>query len=110
MPKENIDKLLRTAITERQLLEVVYHDKKRTVEPHDYGTLNGTAKLLAYQLIVGETTGRPPNWRLMNVDEIESVRVLNKTFPGGRGPFQNPHKWDQLFARVMPSPRNLRRS
>ena len=101
MPQQDIDKLLRTAINERRLLKIVYHGKLRTVEPHDYGIQNQTVKLLVYQL-VGESTGGRPNWRLMEVDQIESVRLSDRTFSGGRGPSGKPHKWEQIFARVEP--------
>lgn len=105
MPNKETDKLIRKAIAEGRLIEVVYHNKRRTVEPHDYGILNGTAKLLAYQL-VGETTGHRPNWRMMNVAEIESVRILDRTFSGSRGPSGKPHEWEELFARVKPITRS----
>jgi hypothetical protein len=67
------------------------------VEPHDYGIHNGTAKLLAWQV------SGPANWRWFQVDRIEEVELLDKTFAGGRAVSGDHHKWDQLFARVKPS-------
>src|SRR5882672_4790603 len=47
-PESNVDAYLRWAIEHRYLIRLVYHNKERIVEPHDYGILNGTVKLLAY--------------------------------------------------------------
>jgi hypothetical protein len=39
----------------------------------------------------------------MEVNSISDVRLLNRTFPGGRpGPAGKHHEWDQLFLRVKP--------
>ena len=75
--------LLRTAIEHRRMIRVVYHHKDRFVEPHDYGILNGSVQLLAYQ--VGGSSSRPlPNWLLMKANEIGDIDLLDQTFPGGR--------------------------
>jgi hypothetical protein len=34
--------LLRTAIQEKRLIELVYNEKRRIVEPHDYGIHKGS--------------------------------------------------------------------
>lgn len=97
------DQLLRTAITQRRLIEVVYNGKRRIVEPHDYGIHNGSAKLLGYQ-IAGESSGRLPNWRWMEVDQISGLKILDQTFPGGRpSPSGKHHEWDEIFIRVKPA-------
>lgn len=81
----------------------MYRDKERIVEPHDYGVQNGRRRLLAYQ-IGGSSTGRLPNWRWMDTDGISELKLLNKTFKGGRpAPSGKHHQWDELFARVKPS-------
>ena len=36
-PAEEVDALLRAAIGQKRLVELVYLDKRRIVEPHDYG-------------------------------------------------------------------------
>jgi predicted DNA-binding transcriptional regulator YafY len=99
-PESNVDELLRTAIARRRLIRLVYRNKERIIEPHDYGIHNGSAKLLAYQ-IGGSSSGRLPNWRWMEVDLITDIHLLNQTFPGGRPtPSRKHHKWDKLFMRV----------
>jgi hypothetical protein len=96
----NVDELLRAAIDQKRLIGLVYLNKPRIVEPHDYGIHSGSVKLLAYQ--VGGASSRPlPNWRWMEVVSISDLRLLDQTFPGGRPtPSGKHHRWDQLFARV----------
>lgn len=102
-PAEDVDALLRAAIEQKRLVELIYFDKRRVVEPHDYGVHNGTVKLLAYQ-VGGSSSGRLPNWRWMEVSSISSLRLLDRTFAGGRGNASSQHhRWEQLFARVSPA-------
>ncbi len=53
----NIDELLRAAIKQKHLIELVYLGKRRIVAPHDYGVHNGVIKLLGYQ-VGGSSSGR----------------------------------------------------
>ena len=97
-----IDELLRAAIQQKRLVELIYKEKTRILEPHDYGVHNGSVKLLGYQ-VGGSSSGRLPNWRWMEVDSISDLHLLNRTFRGGRpGRSGKHHGWDQLFLRVKP--------
>ncbi|MDQ2775511.1 MAG: hypothetical protein M3Y57_11440 [Acidobacteriota bacterium] len=99
-PELSFDELLRTAIGQRRLLRLLYKNKERIVEPHDYGIHKGIVKLLGYQ-VGGSSSGRLPNWRWMEAGLISDAYLLNKTFPGGRpAPSGQHHKWDKLFIRV----------
>ena len=103
VPDPEFDQLLRTAIKQRRLLWLHYQNKERIVEPHDYGLHNGVVKLLAYQ-VGGFSSGPLPNWRWMETDLITDARLLDQTFPGGRGASSSKHhKWDELFLRVEPA-------
>jgi hypothetical protein len=98
-----VDELLRTAIEHRRLVRLHYRNKDRVLEPHDYGVKNGSAKLLGYQ-VAGSSSGKLPNWRWIEIDLISDLRLLNRTFPGGRPiPSGKHHKWDKLFIRVKPA-------
>ena len=100
----NVDMLLRTAIEQRRLIQLLYKDKIRIVEPHDYGILNGSVMLLAYQVGGSSSSGRLPDWRLMETDLISDVHLLNESFPGGRPTPSGIHKkWDKLYIRVKPA-------
>jgi len=78
-PDSNFDALIRMAIQHRRLIRVLYHNKERIVEPHDYGIMNGTAMLLAYQ-IAGSSSRPLPNWILMKVDDIDGIDPRPETF------------------------------
>jgi hypothetical protein len=105
MPAEsqpNIDPLLWTAIEQRRLIRLLYKDRERIVEPHDYGIHNGLVKLFGYQ-VGGSSSHKLPNWRWMETDLIYDLQLLKNTFPGGRPtPSGKHHKWDKLFIRVKP--------
>jgi hypothetical protein len=82
---------------------VRYGGRLRIVEPHDFGAMNGTSKVLVYQL---HADGGPPDkaahrWRLLDVAKIEVCKVLGEQFAGSRGHSHEQHmQWDAVFARV----------
>jgi hypothetical protein len=99
-PSLNVDELLRAAIEQRGVIRLLYRNKLRIVEPHDYGVHNGSVKLLAYQ-VGGSSSGPLPNWRWMEVNLISDIDLLSRTFVGGRPTASGKHhRWDQLFVRV----------
>jgi hypothetical protein len=55
-PATDVDRLLRAAIEQKRLVELVYSNKLRVLEPHDYGIHKGSVKLLAYQ-VAGFSSG-----------------------------------------------------
>lgn len=98
-----VNPLLWNAIEQRRLIRLLYKNKERIIEPHDYGIHNGVVKLLAYQ-VGGSSTQKLPNWRWMEQDQISDIEVLNRTFAGGRpAPTGKHHRWDKLFIRVKPA-------
>lgn len=102
----SIDQLLRTAIASKRLIQFDYEDYPRVAEPHDYGVISGEKQLLVYQIGGESRSGKLPDWRLVRVAAMKRVRILSKTFPGGRSIPSGKHKkWDQVLARVE-APRN----
>jgi hypothetical protein len=94
---------LRFAIAHKRLLGLEYNARLRVAEPHDFGAMNGTSKLLVYQLLVdgGATGDRAQGWRLLDVAKISVCQVLEQTFLGSRGDAREQHlRWDAVFARV----------
>jgi hypothetical protein len=95
---------LRFAIAHKRLLGLEYNAKLRVAEPHDFGAMNGTSKLLVFQLLVDGATAaddRAQGWRLLDVAKIGACQVLEQTFAGSRGGSHQQHmKWDAVFARV----------
>jgi len=99
----SIDERMRFAIANRRLLQVRYDDAVRILEPHDYGVLNKTEKLFAYQQrnLTRPTNERDTHWRLLELSKIEECVVLDETFPGSRGDEHSKHlAWEILYARV----------
>lgn len=104
-----IDEQLRSAIAQKRLIEFLYKNKPRVVEPHDYGIHKGEIKLFGYQ-VRGRSSKPLPNWRWSVVNEISQLRLLNETFPGRRPTLSGKHhKWDQIFIRVEPPEEEQRR-
>ena len=70
-------------------------------EPHDYGVIDGTERLLIFQLH-GPDSGRPPSaGGLLDVVKIESCVVTDQTFAGSRGQSHQKHyQGETLYARV----------
>ena len=98
-----LDQQVRDAIAAKRLLQLRYHGALRVVEPHDYGILKGTARLLVYQLrgAAGASRKSASGWRLLDVPLIEACTVMAETFPGSRGAsHQRHHEWDVVYARV----------
>jgi hypothetical protein len=93
-----IDHQLRTAIARRRLLQFTYRSVTRVAEPHDYGVQRGARRLLIYQI---RSTPFSRGWRLLDVDKIENLVVLERTFAGTRRQADQDHyRWDEVFARV----------
>jgi hypothetical protein len=81
--QENIDqiyRLIRQAILDKDAVVATYNDYVREMCPHMIGTKKGRAKSLLYQF-AGESSsglepdGSPDNWRCLFVDELSSVSV-----------------------------------
>lgn len=96
----NVDRVIRTAIKQKRLLRLRYGGRERIVEPHDYGVQKGVVRLLAYQ-VSGESSGRLPNWRWLDVPQISDIELLDSKFAGGRpNAVGKHHRWDEVFIRV----------
>src|SRR2546423_5187375 len=101
-PAAEIDQLLRKAIQEKRLIEFVFKEKPRVLEPHDYGVHKEIVKLFGVQ-VGGRSSKAIPNWCWSLVNLISDLRLLNVHFPGRRPTLSGKHhKWDQVWARVGP--------
>jgi len=79
------------AIKNKNLIEIIYKDYPRTVEPHLVGTkTSGNDALSAWQVDGYSESDRQPPWRYYTLSKIESITVLNETFTGTR-PEYNPN-------------------
>ena len=99
----NIDRLLRTAITERRLIAFVLDERPRLAEPHDYGLIDGEPRLFFYQIGGESHSGRPLGWRWAALAKIVQPHILDDRFAGTRVVPSGRHiRWDTLFATVSP--------
>ena len=109
---EEVDRLLRAAITDRRLVTFTLGALRRIAEPHDYGIIDGVARLFFYQ-VGGESRSRSPvGWRWADLTNIVDLRILQDRdrFPGARPTASERHiHWDRLLATVSPRPVSDRR-
>jgi hypothetical protein len=99
--RPRLDMLIRMAIAHRRLVDLVYADRRRQVEPHDYGIRNGEAQLLVYQRSGESHSGDATGWRSLKLSGISDFLVKEETFPGRRP--ADPDRrvvWERLLARV----------
>lgn len=75
---------VRAAINQRRLLEFRYHGATRVVEPHVYGVHHGKQQLLSYQVGGHSRSGKLPNWRRFDLEEVVGLVVLEDSFAGPR--------------------------
>lgn len=84
VPLDSLDERIRRAIAEKRLLEIRYKRAVHLAEPHDYGVIDGTERLLIFQLHGPDSGKRAVGWRLLDVVKIESCVVTDQTFAGSR--------------------------
>jgi hypothetical protein len=100
-PLDSLDERIRRAVAEKRLLEIRYKRAVRLAEPHDYGVIDGTERLLIFQLHGPDSGKGAVGWRLLDVVKIESCVVTDQTFAGSRGQSHQQHyQWETLYARV----------
>ena len=62
-PLYSLDERIRRAIAEKRLLEIRYKRAVRLAEPHDYGVIDGTERLLIFQLHGPDSGKGAVGWR-----------------------------------------------
>jgi hypothetical protein len=98
---DSLDRRVRRAIADKRLLEFRYKRADRLGEPHDYGVIDGTERLLVFQLRGPDSGNGAVGWRLLDIAKIENCVVTERTFAGSRGPSHQQHnQWETLYARV----------
>lgn len=104
-PLASADHLLRTAIAERRLVTFILDGFRRIAEPHDYGIIDGVARLFFYQ-VGGASQSTPPiGWRWGMLSRISELQILPDGFPGPRPAPSGRHiHWNVLIATVSPRP------
>jgi hypothetical protein len=81
------------AIHERRVLRLNYHWGHRVVEPHAYGLNdNGHELLRVFQVSGASESGEHHGWKLLRVDEIHGLHVLDDQFAGPRPGYKRGDK------------------
>jgi len=97
--------IIRNAIANREVIEFSYKGYPRIAEPYVYGIKNGKRQILVYQIGGSTTSGKIPDWRRINLDDISGIRVIKgQTFQGIRENIQstaNHQDWDTIIASVQ---------
>ena len=99
----SMDEVLCVAIAERRLVVFDLDGLQRIAEPHDYGIIDGVARLFFYQVGGQSRSGRPIGWRWGLLPKISDLHILPDSFPGTRPAPSGRHvHWDTLIATVSP--------
>ncbi len=91
---------IRSAITDRKIIEFTYHGYPRIAEPHVYGVHKGKRQILVYQIGGLTSSGRIPDWRRVNLDEISGLKVTGEKFDGPRDKPSEYSDWDTIITVV----------
>lgn len=102
-PRGETDRLLCAAIAEKRLITFTLDGCRRIAEPHDYGIIDGVARLFFYQVGGESRSGRPVGWRWGLLPKMSDLHVRPDRFPGSRPAPSGRHvHWDMLIATVSP--------
>ncbi len=73
--------LITAAVEQRRLIKLAYSAGSRIVEPHVYGLDGGGRELLRCYQLAGESASRErAGWKLLQVDSVAGVEVLDVRF------------------------------
>jgi hypothetical protein len=104
-PAADADALLRRAIGNLQLISFMLDGHLRVAEPHDYGVVDGQARLLFFQIGGESRSGRPLGWRCPAVAKLSRVKLLERHFSGPRAAPSGRHRrWSIIIASVSRPP------
>jgi hypothetical protein len=101
----DVDAFLRAAIEGHRLISFKLDGRARVAEPHDYGLVDGVARLLFFQVGGESRSGHPIGWRCPAVAKIADLELLERRFAGTRSTPTGRHKrWDRIIATVTKRP------
>lgn len=87
------------AIVEGKCLQLTYSDYVRVVEVHAAGyTKDDNPIMRVWQLRGGSVSNEPTGWKLMRLDEAESVQILEEASQAPRDGYKRD---DKHIQRIM---------
>jgi hypothetical protein len=75
-----MDSLIKTAISEKRIIEFKYDGYQRIAEPHVHGILDGVYQLLVYQIGGRSSSSGIPNRRRFKKNKISKMVITGQTF------------------------------
>ena len=88
-----MNQIICNAIYNRCVLKFTYHGHPRVVEPHAHGLSRAENEVIrCYQIGGTSDSDTVPCWRLIEVDEIESLIVTKEHFVGERNGYRKGDK------------------
>lgn len=76
-----MENIIKEAIQNKQLLEFMYKDELRIVEPYTFGvTTKGNDVLSAYQVDGESTSSDELGWRLFSFSKIDNIKLSDSKF------------------------------
>ena len=85
-----MNEIIIEAIKNKKIIECTYKDELRVVEPYTYGLSSKDNDILrVYQIDGGSTSSDKLGWRLLTVDKMININVLDDDFIADRDDY-NP--------------------
>ena len=101
LPNTKVLELIKQAITQKHLIKFYYQDLQRIAEPYMLGLKDGVLQVLVYQVGGQSSSGKLPDLRRMNLENMLHLQILDETFSSNLpSPFGNHSLWDQILATV----------
>lgn len=97
-----MENIIKEAIENKQLLEFVYNDKRRVVEPYTFGCSHkGDDTLSAFQIEGGSNSSKDLGWRQFIIENIESLVLLDTKFEDIREGYNpNDSRMSEIYITI----------
>ena len=83
------------------MVEFTYRGYLRIAEPHVYGIKGGKRQILVYQVGGLTSSGKIPDWRRINLEEVSGLRVSgSEKFSARDSKSSDYDDWDTVIAVV----------
>ncbi len=94
-----MNQTIEQAMNSKKLIEFMYSNHIRIVEPHVLGVNGGVTQLLGYQTGGSSSSGGLPEWRRFDLPKMSGLKIRNESFPGVRPYPSGKHSsWDYQIA------------
>lgn len=85
-----MENVIKSAIQNKQLLEFMYKDEIRIVEPYTFGvSRKGNDVLSAYQIDGESTSSDELGWRLFTLEKMNDLKALESKFTQVRSEYNS---------------------